>query len=218
MSRIHFYDAVARRYRAEFPRSTLEYDDRLVSRIRALCDGPMLCIGVGTGREAQMLVSAGESVCGVDVSPAMVAECRRLAPQVAASCADATLSLPYQDHAMGAVLALDGVLHHMTDAGLQSMMGHVARVLRPGGRFVAEVVHDDVFDRAVPRGATFAGCTMRAHPVGLRTVDSDTGAYALVRRRTIDRWLQLLVLPGRRLTWESSGPYTWLLISEASHA
>jgi SAM-dependent methyltransferase len=82
-----------------------------------------------TGR----LAAAGANVVGVDASEAMVAAAR--ARGIAADVASAE-SLPYADASFDAVFS-NAVLHWVRNQ--DAMMAEVHRVLKPGGRFVAEM-------------------------------------------------------------------------------
>src|SRR4051794_4641976 len=95
--------------------------------------GPVLEVGIGTGRVALPLVAAGVPVVGVDLSPAMLARLRAKDPSVPVVVGDAT-RLPVADRSVGgAVLA--HVLHLVAD--WRVVIAEVERVLRPGGVLLA---------------------------------------------------------------------------------
>src|SRR3954464_3670700 len=95
--------------------------------------GPVLEVGIGTGRVALPLVAAGVPVVGVDLSPAMLARLRAKDPCVPVVVGDAT-RLPVADRSVGgAVLA--HVLHLVAD--WRVVIAEVERVLRPGGVLLA---------------------------------------------------------------------------------
>jgi trans-aconitate methyltransferase len=92
----------------------------------------ILDLGCGDGALTARIAAAGASVLGVDASPDMVAAAR-------ARGLDATLG---RGEALAAGQGWDAVfsnaaLHWMTDA--DAVLAGVARALRPGGRFVAEM-------------------------------------------------------------------------------
>jgi len=93
----------------------------------------ILDLGCGDGQLTEKLAAAGVQVQGVDASAAMVSAAR--ARGVAADEAKAE-ELPYEDGAFDAVFS-NAVLHWVRDQ--DAMMKEVFRVLRPGGRFVAEM-------------------------------------------------------------------------------
>jgi SAM-dependent methyltransferase len=93
----------------------------------------ILDLGCGDGQLTERIAASGASVTAIDASPQMVAAAR--ARGVAAQEGTAE-SLPYADQSFDAVFS-NAVLHwvHKQD----EMMKQVHRVLRPGGRFVAEM-------------------------------------------------------------------------------
>jgi trans-aconitate methyltransferase len=93
----------------------------------------ILDLGCGDGQLTQRIVATGASVVGVDNSPEMVAAaCER---GIAAETGDAEL-LPYPNGGFDAVFS-NAALHWVRHQ--DAMMAEVRRVLRPGGRFVAEM-------------------------------------------------------------------------------
>jgi trans-aconitate methyltransferase len=93
----------------------------------------ILDLGCGDGQLTQKLIATGADVTGVDASAEMVAAARTRG--VAADVAKAE-SLRYSDASFDAVFS-NAALHWVQDQ--DGMMREVHRVLRPGGRFVAEM-------------------------------------------------------------------------------
>ena len=93
----------------------------------------ILDIGCGDGQLTLRLVEAGARVRGVDASPAMVAAARGRGLVVDEAKAEA---LPFADASFDAVFS-NAALHWVREQ--DAMMAEVRRVLRPGGRFVAEM-------------------------------------------------------------------------------
>jgi SAM-dependent methyltransferase len=93
----------------------------------------ILDLGCGDGQLTARLAATGALVTGVDASPAMVEAAR--ARGIAADYAPAE-QLPYSDTAFDAVFS-NAALHWVR--GQDEMLAQVHRVLRPGGRFVAEM-------------------------------------------------------------------------------
>jgi SAM-dependent methyltransferase len=93
----------------------------------------ILDLGCGDGQLTQRIAAAGARVAGVDASPEMVAAAR--ARGIAADEGRAE-ALPYPDQAFDAVFS-NAALHWVH--GQDAMMEQVRRVLKPGGRFVAEM-------------------------------------------------------------------------------
>ncbi|MGB6192722.1 MAG: methyltransferase domain-containing protein, partial [Terracidiphilus sp.] len=93
----------------------------------------ILDLGCGDGQLTLRLAASGASLQGVDASPEMAAAAR--ARGVAVDVAGAEL-LPYADATFDAVFS-NAALHWVRDH--DAMMREVHRVLRPRGRFVAEM-------------------------------------------------------------------------------
>ncbi len=93
----------------------------------------ILDLGCGDGQLTQRLTATGARVQGVDASPQMVAAARGRGVAVDEASAEA---LPYGDGAFDAVFS-NAALHWVR--GQDAMLAEVRRVLRPGGRFVAEM-------------------------------------------------------------------------------
>jgi trans-aconitate methyltransferase len=93
----------------------------------------ILDLGCGDGQLTLKLAATGANVTGVDASPHMAAAAR--ARGVQADVASAEL-LPYPDGAFDAVFS-NAALHWVRDH--DAMIEQVHRVLRTGGRFVAEM-------------------------------------------------------------------------------
>lgn len=177
------FDPVARTYDAT--RSLLPEAQAQVTAILAealIGHGPVLEVGVGTGRIAVPLVEAGIQVLGVDLSRPMLDELRTKSDRLPVLLGDGT-RLPFADRSVGAVLAVH-VFHlvpEWRDAVLECL-----RVLGPDGVLVwarggfgapgAEVAQ--VFARAAGIDRT---------PVGLGEVE---GLDAYLRSRGyVGDWL-----------------------------
>jgi SAM-dependent methyltransferase len=93
----------------------------------------ILDLGCGDGQLTQRIVGMGAKVAGVDASPEMVAAARQRGIAVDVGDAEA---LPYADRMFDAVFS-NAALHWVR--GQDAMMAQVRRVLKPGGRFVAEM-------------------------------------------------------------------------------
>ena len=93
----------------------------------------ILDLGCGDGQLTQRIASTGVSVIGVDTSPEMVAAARCRGVQADEASAE---SLPYPGSSFDAVFS-NAALHWVRDQ--DAMMAQVRRVLKPVGRFVAEM-------------------------------------------------------------------------------
>ncbi len=93
----------------------------------------ILDLGCGDGQLTTRLAAAGAHVRGVDSSAAMVAAARARGVEAEEAPAE---KLPYGDAAFDAVFS-NAALHWVR--GQDEMMSEVRRVMKPGGRFVAEM-------------------------------------------------------------------------------
>ena len=93
----------------------------------------ILDLGCGDGQLTQRIAATGASVAGVDASPEMAAAARSRGIVVDLGVAE---SLPYASGSFDAVFS-NAALHWVRDQ--DAMLAEVARVLRRGGRFVAEM-------------------------------------------------------------------------------
>jgi SAM-dependent methyltransferase len=137
-----FFDAIAGRYDREYALGSADSRPRLHRLVQALPPAPasVLDLGVGTGRELTALLDAGYAPTGLDASGPMLERCARRARPVPLLQADFWEPLPFDDGAFDAAIALHGTLAHAPDAGAMARLAlELARVVRPGGAFVAEV-------------------------------------------------------------------------------
>jgi SAM-dependent methyltransferase len=115
------------------PPETVAGQTELLAAELSSVAGPVLEIGVGTGRIAVPLAGTGIQILGVDLSGPMLGELMAKRSAVAALRASATL-LPVRADSVGAVIACH-VLHLIAD--WQLAVGEALRVLRPGGLMLA---------------------------------------------------------------------------------
>ncbi len=118
------------------------FRDRMVELARLETGESVLDVGCGTGAlaiAAKARVGLRGQVSGVDPSPEMVARARRKAARSGREVKFETAAveaLPFPDDTFDAVLS-SLMLHHLSDDGRQPAASEIARVLRPGGRFLA---------------------------------------------------------------------------------
>ena len=105
---------------------------------RASVLGPVVDLGCGTGALSAELLREGFAVLAIDSSPATLERVRsRFAGEprfLGAEAADLD-RLPLGDQEAGAVFLVE-VLEHLPRDAWDPLVAEVARVLRPGGRFV----------------------------------------------------------------------------------
>ncbi len=93
----------------------------------------ILDLGCGDGKLTAALAEAGAQMTGVDASAQMAAAARGRGIPVMEASAEA---LPFETASFDAVFS-NAALHWVRDQ--DAMLGEVRRVVRPGGRFVAEM-------------------------------------------------------------------------------
>ena len=110
-----------------------EYGSNLIDLLDPQPGETILDIGCGTGHLTQAIAERGAQVIGIDFSPAMIEQARANYPGIRFEVADAsafTLAEP-----VDAVFS-NAVFHWVRDQ--DGAAACIARVLKPGGRFVAE--------------------------------------------------------------------------------
>jgi SAM-dependent methyltransferase len=116
---------------------------RLIDRSALQTGEHVLDLGTGTGsvaRHAASIVGSGGTVTGTDISPQMLTRARRISEQ--AGLRDITFlegaaeAVPLDDSSVDAVLS-NLVMMYVIDRAIAARQ--IARVLKPGGRFIAAV-------------------------------------------------------------------------------
>ncbi len=113
----------------------------------------VLDLGVGAGRTTPALTERAGRYVGIDVSPTMIEAARRSFPGVDLRVGDAAELGELADGTFDVVLfSYNGIDYLHPDAARHRCLTEVARVLRPGGRFVYSS-HDPraVLSRPKPR-------------------------------------------------------------------
>jgi SAM-dependent methyltransferase len=212
-----FFDAIAGRYERAYALPADESRARMKRVQRALPPPParVLDLGVGTGRELTALLDAGYEPTGVDVSPAMLERCARRARPVPLVDADFWGPLPFGDGSFDAAIALHGTLAHPPDEGAVARLGsELARVVRPGGAFVAEVPSPTWLERSSDDARV-----TRTGPGTALYEDPATGARIEARLLSDAAWMAALG-PAWSTRVEPLGDTEWLVaaVRAARHA
>lgn len=98
----------------------------------------VLEVGAGGAQGSRWLAAAGAQPVALDLSHAMLAHSRRLSPAVPLVQADAG-ALPFAAGSFDLACSAYGAIPFVADVG--AVFAEVARVLRPGGRWVFSVTH-----------------------------------------------------------------------------
>jgi SAM-dependent methyltransferase len=164
-----FFDRVAGRYERSYGLSAEESRRRMDRVLAELPPAPatVLDLGVGTGRELAALLDAGYAPTGIDVSREMLDRCARRARPVPLVRGDFYEPLPFPASSFDAAVALHGSLAHPPDdSATARLASDLARVVRPGGIWLAEMPTPAWLD-AVEAGRTADGdLGRRVHRTG----------------------------------------------------
>jgi ubiquinone/menaquinone biosynthesis C-methylase UbiE len=183
------YDKIAGTYEAnlEYPHTQAYFsylDDALLGAVGKAPVGVVIEVCCGTGEAFKILSGRYERGVGIDISLAMLSRAQEAnagAP-VTFLQGDAT-RLPFADGSVDLVMTLGGI-HHVNDR--VALFKEIARVLKPGGRFIyREPVNDfalwrwlrvaiyhlsPMFDTETERPLTFADTTRALAEAGLVSV------------------------------------------------
>ncbi|WP_088318536.1 class I SAM-dependent methyltransferase [Kineosporia sp. R_H_3] len=156
----HWWDGASREYLDEHgdflgaddfvwcPEGLREDDARLLGDPAALAGRRVLEVGSGAAQCARWLAARGADVVALDLSMGMLAEGRRLGTPGPAGRTDArpvglvqgdARVLPFADASFDLAFSAYGAVPFVADP--QRVMADVARVLRPGGRWVFSLTH-----------------------------------------------------------------------------
>jgi SAM-dependent methyltransferase len=185
-----FFDAIARRYDRVYATSGQESRLRLSRLLRELSPASrVLDLGVGTGRELPALLDAGHSPVGLDASQQMLDLCAKRARPIPLVLGDLWARLPWDDSSFDAVIALHGTLSHPPSSEVRAgLPKEIARVLRPGGVFFAELPTDEWLERMT----SDAGGSVTRSGAGRGVfVDDVTGASVEVSLLPANEWTKL---------------------------
>lgn len=152
------YDSVAAKYAATFfhELNHKPLDRELLTRLVSLVGnlGPICDMGCGPGQIARFLQDHGAQALGVDLSPGLIAEARRLSPAIEFSTGN-MIALEVPDCTWGGIAAFYSIIH-LPENRIADALREFWRVLRPGGRLLLsfhvgdQIVHrDDWWDQRV---------------------------------------------------------------------
>jgi trans-aconitate methyltransferase len=110
-----------------------KYGEEVIELLAPKPGERILDLGCGTGHLTSRIAASGAAVVGLDQSPAMIASARNNYPELQLVEADAT-SLNF-DAEFDAVFS-NATIHWIKDQA--ALAAAIFRVLKPGGRFVAE--------------------------------------------------------------------------------
>jgi len=164
-------------------------------------DGPVLELGIGTGRIALPLARRGVRVQGIELSEAMVAKLRAKpgAEQIGVTIGDfatttveGTFSIAY--------LVFNTILNLTTQDEQVACFQNIAAHLEPGGCFVIEVGVPGL--QRLPPGETFQPFTVTATKLGFDEYDLASQGLISHHYRVVDGQLEVTSMPFRYV-WPS---------------
>ncbi|MFZ0804965.1 MAG: class I SAM-dependent methyltransferase [Candidatus Sulfotelmatobacter sp.] len=133
------YDLVAKEYarRIYDELQAKPLDRQLLDRFAASVRGQGLTcdLGCGPGQVARYLQARGLEVCGMDLSPGMVARARELNPQIPFDSGDMR-ALPVSDDRWAGIAAFYAIVNLSAPGELSQALREMKRVLAPGGRLL----------------------------------------------------------------------------------
>ena len=104
--------------------------DRMVEKARHL--GPILDIGCGPGQVARYLKDRGADTQGIDLSDGMIAQARRLNPDLKFTQGDMRTLTGAEDSKFGGIVAAYAIVN-LPDDQLPSVFREFNRILKPNG-------------------------------------------------------------------------------------
>lgn len=107
--------------------------------VRRVGPGPVLELGVGSGRLVQPLINRGLAVVGIDASGAMLERCQAALPQLALVQADLA-SLPIGGCIGGALCAFNTLFNLPSAEAQAALLRSLAAPLHPQGAIVIEAL------------------------------------------------------------------------------
>jgi ubiquinone/menaquinone biosynthesis C-methylase UbiE len=129
------YDRVASEYSARIfdELQHKPFDRAMLDRLAGIAGplGPICDLGCGPGQVARYLHDRGATAIGLDLSPNMVEEARRLSPDIT-FLQGSMLSLPFDDNSLGGIAAFYSVIH-IPRPQLPQVFAEMWRVVRPRG-------------------------------------------------------------------------------------
>ena len=153
------YDRVAEDYAKQFGDELTKkpFDCRMLNRLvenvgkqETICD-----LGCGSGHIASYLSRRGAKVCGIDLSPEMVKQARRLNPEISFRQGNMLDLKETPDDSFGGIAAFYSIIHVSRDSVIDALR-EMKRVLRPEGLLLLtfhigqEIRHlDEWFDKKV---------------------------------------------------------------------
>lgn len=192
------------------PEGLREAEAHLLGDVRGL---RVLEVGCGAAQGSRWAADAGAQVLGLDLSAAMLAAAHAADPALPLLQADAT-RLPLADGCVDVAFSAYGGVPFVEDSA--GLMREVARVLRPGGRWVFSVTHpvrwafpDDPGEAGLTATSSYFDTTPYAE------TGQDGEVLYVEHHRTLGQRVREVVAAGFRLVdlveprWPAGHDTTW---------
>jgi SAM-dependent methyltransferase len=150
------YDRVAAEYGRQFSHE-LDHkplEREMLDRFAASVTGRICDLGCGPGQTAAYLHMRGTNVFGLDLSPGMIEQARRLHPDITFEQGDMR-ALKLDTDSLGGIVAFYCIIH-IPRGEVTDVLQELKRVLKPGGRLLVGfhrgqgVLHrDELWGKAV---------------------------------------------------------------------
>jgi len=196
-----------RRYFSVYDKAneSVHYRTMLARHVELLDPQPqeqILDAGTGTGNVAEVLLTHGARVIGVDFLESALEVCRRKCPGGDFRLGDLTGRLDFEDESF-TKLACCNVIYLLKPADQLHALRELHRVLKPGGQAVVTVFHRD-FSKKELLLSTLAEERRRAGLTGLATYLARNGVAAL----------RILYYISRLQAQRTAGQYTFFTEEE----
>jgi SAM-dependent methyltransferase len=142
-------------------RSLRPVEEVLLERFRDALAGSVLELGCGAGRLTGHLSEVAREVHGVDLSPAMVAYCRRAYPGATFTVGDLRDLSAFEAGSYDAVVAPFNVLDVFDDPERGCVLDEIRRVLVEGGLLIVSSHNRDYVPRVGARARLLIGTPRR---------------------------------------------------------
>lgn len=175
MTTNYFDDWVAERYERLWPDAFDRAEvEPAVAFLADLADGgPVLELGIGTGRLALPLARLGLGVSGVELSPDMVAQLQAQPGSEAIDVTIGDLATAKLDRVFALVYLVRNTIMNLTTQEAQvECLRNVAAHLEPGGLFVVEVLVPPW--QRLPPGQSFLAFDVSSTHLGFDEIDTAT--------------------------------------------
>lgn len=191
------------------PEGLDEADVRWLGEAAGLVGAVVLEVGAGAAQGSRWVAEQGGRAVALDLSAAMLAM-RGVVPAVVADAC----RVPLADASVDLAFSAYGALPFVADAGM--VLGEVARVLRPGGRFVVSTTHP--FRWALPDDPGWDGLRVSMSYFDRRPYverSTDGGLDYAEHHRTVGDWVRLVRDAGLVLDdllepeWPEDNASTW---------